>query len=224
MMNCEQTNSFLDDYQDGYLDEGQRQELEAHLLSCPDCQKDLENRNSLLKGLRALPVPEPSPGFEERVFSNARHGNRTHTGFSAGFGTAVAAGLLVWFAIGFWHPADQTEDSGLSVVVMQVEQPREVSLAFNVPHAIKDVTFRIELPEGVEIEGYPAQRELVWVDQLPKGRNVMNLNLVASQGVDGELLAHIQHGDKEQVFRVPVRASMNGVGITPSLDQNTISI
>lgn len=224
MMNCEQTNSFLDDYQDGYLDEGQRQELEAHLSSCPDCQKDLENRNSLLKGLRELPVPRPSPGFEERVFRNARQGSRTHTGFSAGFGSAVAAGLLVWFAIGFWHPAERTEGSGLSVVVMQVEQPREVSLAFNVPHAIKDVTFRIELPEGIEIEGYPAQRELVWVDQLPKGRNVMNLNLVARQGVDGELLAHIQHGDKEQVFHVPVRASMNGVGITPSLDQNTISI
>jgi len=224
-MNCEQTNSFLDDYLDGYLDENLRLELEAHLTTCQDCQTDLENRKAVLKSLRELPVPRPSPGFEERVLNNARHGHRRmHTGFSAGFGSAVAAGLLVWFAIGFWHPADRSEHNGLSVVVMQVEQPREVSLAFNVPHAIKDVTFRIELPEGVEIEGYPAQRELVWIDQLPKGRNVMNLSLVARQGVEGELLAHIQHDGKEQVFHVPVRASINGVGITPSFEQNTISI
>jgi len=224
MMNCEQTNSFLEDYLDGYLDEAQRQELEAHLAACQECQTDLDNRNAVLKGLRALPVPRPSPGFEERVLSNARQGNRKHVGFSAGFGSAVAAGLMVWFVVGFWHPSDRPEHNALSVIVMQVEQPREVSLAFNVPHAIRDVTFRIELPEGIEIEGYPEQRELVWMDQLPKGRNVMNLNLVARQGVNGELLARIQHGDKEQVFHVPVRASMNGVGITPSFEQNTISI
>jgi hypothetical protein len=224
MMNCEQTNSFLDDYLDGFLDEAQRQELEAHLATCQECQMDLDNRMAVLKSLRALPVPRPSPGFEERVLRNARHGNRKHVGFSAGFGSAVAAGLLVWFAIGFWYPSDRPEHNALSVIVMQVEQPREVSLAFNVPHAIREVTFRIELPEGVEIEGYPEQRELVWMDQLPKGRNVMNLNLVARQGVNGELLARIQHDDKEQVFHVPVRASMNGVGVTLSFEQNTISI
>lgn len=224
MMNCEQTNGFLDDYLDGYLDKGQRLVLEQHLSTCPACQADLENRKALLKELRALPVPDPSPGFKARVLRNARQGHKLPGGFSAGFGSAVAAGLLAWFAIGFWHPADRPEHNALSVIEMQVEQPREVSLAFNVPHAIQDVTFRIELPEGVEIEGYPSQRELVWVDQLPKGRNVMNLNLVARQGVDGELLAHIQHGGKEQVFHVPVRASMNGVGITPPLEQNTIAI
>jgi hypothetical protein len=224
MMNCEQTNSILDDYLDGYLTDGQRLDIESHLATCADCRAELEKRKVFFAGLRNLPVPDPSPGFEERVLRNARHGSRSPIGFAAGFGSAVAAGLLVWFAVGFWQPTGLPEHNALSVIVMQVEQPREVSLAFNVPQAIRDVTFRIELPDGVEIQGYPAQRELTWVDQLSQGRNVMNLNLIAKQGVDGEILAHIQHGDEKQVFHVPVRASMNGAGITPPIIKNTITI
>lgn len=224
MMLCKQAKSLMDDYLDGYLDDDQECDLVSHLSLCLNCQGELNQRRALLTELRAIAVPEPSPGFAKRVLSHAGHGHRARLGFATGFGSAIAAGLLVWFAVGIWQPASVSEDDALSVIALQVAQPHEVSLAFNAPYEIQDVTFRIQLPEGVELQGYPSQRELTWNDRLYKGRNVMNLNLIANQGADGELLAYINHGGKERVFRLPITASMNGVGVTHPLLKKTISI
>lgn len=224
MMLCKQAKNAMDDYLDGYLDDDQAHDLVAHLSVCPDCQGELNQRRALASELRAIAVPAATPGFAQRALRHAGHEHRTRLGFATGFGSAIAAGLLVWFAVGFWQPVGSPDEDALSVIALQVAQPQEVSLAFNVPYEIQDVTFRIQLPEGVELQGYPSQRELVWNDRLHKGRNVMNLNLIANQGADGELLAHINHGGEERVFRIPVTASMNGVGVTHPLLKNTISI
>jgi hypothetical protein len=214
-MQCDKATTLIDDYLDGYLDGALERELTDHLAGCPQCRAELQRRQELLVQLRAIPVPAASPGFSQRVLRHARHGHHSRVGFATGFGSAIAAGLLVWFVVGLWQPATTPEPGGLSVITMRLSQPREVSLAFNVPQAINDVTFRIELPEGVELQGYPSQRELVWQDRLNQGRNIMNLKLIAKQGAEGELLAHIKHGDKERVFRIPVKTSINGAGILP---------
>jgi hypothetical protein len=223
-MKCQEAKNLIDDFLDEYLEEPGKSELETHLTQCPDCRAELGRIRVLREQLRAIPVPPPSPGFEERALRQAGHSHRVHVGFAAGFGSAIAAGLLVWFAVGFWQPSGLPGQDSLSVIAMQIEQPQEVSLAFNVPEALQDVTFRIELPEGVELQGYPKQRELVWKDHLNKGRNVMSLNLVAKQGTTGELRAYISQGGRERVFHVPVVASMKGVGIKPASVDNTISI
>lgn len=224
MMQCEEAKNLIDDYLDEYLDEDQKAALEKHLSLCAHCRAERDHLRAFREELCAIPVPAPSPGFEERVLRQAGHSHRVHVGFAAGFGSAAAAGLLLWFAVGLWQPTGLPGQNALSVIAMQIEQPHEVSLAFNVPEELQDVTFRIELPEGVELQGYPNQRELVWKDHLNKGRNVMNLNLIAKQGMTGELRAHITQGDKERVFHVPVTASMKGVGIKPKTVNNTISI
>ena len=223
-MQCDKAKKLIDDYLDGYLDSAQERDLSTHLASCPECQAEVKQRQALLVQLRGIPVPAPSPGFSERVLGHASHGHHSVFGFATGFGSAIAASLLIWFVVGLWEPAINPEQGGLSVITMRLSQPREVSLAFNVPQAINNVTFRIELPEGIELQGYPSQRELVWMDQLNKGRNVMNLKLIAKQGADGELLAHIKHGGKERVFRIPVKASIDGAGILPSPYRGNILI
>lgn len=224
MMQCKQAQNLMDDYLDGYLDENQERDLVSHLSVCPECRDVLSRYQELKTEMHALPVPPVSPGFAERALRQAGHDSRVRHGFAAGFGSAVAAGLLVWFAAAFWMPSGGTGEAPLSFVALQVAQPQEVSLAFDVPHDIQDVTFRIRLPDGVDLQGYPAQKELVWSDHLKKGRNVMNLNLIAHQGTKGELQASIEHGGKERVFHIPVTASMNGVGVTRPLSGNTLSI
>ena len=65
----------------------------------------------------------------------------------------------------------------------------------------------VSLPEGVELSGFPGQREITWETSLVEGRNVLPLTLVALTPVGGEVFATLQHGDKDQVFRLKVNIS-----------------
>jgi len=55
----------------GYVDEAlepaARAEVEAHLASCPDCRRQVDEERDLRARLRALPSPELRPAFEPQL-------------------------------------------------------------------------------------------------------------------------------------------------------------
>lgn len=60
-MKCTEIKELLSLYIDGMLDEGERQELEAHLSACPDCRKEYEELAemvALLGQAGTVPVPD----------------------------------------------------------------------------------------------------------------------------------------------------------------------
>ena len=63
----------------------------------------------------------------------------------------------------------------------------------------------VVLPEGVEVDGFPGQREIVWMTSLKEGRNVLPLTLLATSPVGGELLATLRHENDDKTFRVRVK-------------------
>jgi hypothetical protein len=97
---------------------GRQQDLQAHMEACPSCRKAYQNLVRVLDACDDLPVPEPHPAFESRLWNrlepqlhplNQRMSlwsfHRTRW-FAA---AAVAAMLLVAFLAGrFTRPPQET--------------------------------------------------------------------------------------------------------------------
>ncbi len=204
-MHCTQAHDQFDDYIDDMLPPFQRTALERHLQTCHDCRAQLQAQRDMLQHLRSLPVPPPSPGFAARVLRQAAQSRQRRFGVAAMFGSAVAAGLAMWLVIGVWFatPAHNVPVAG---VRLAVNQAQTLSLAFNSPNAIDNVTLSLELPQGVYLKGRPGQRTLVWQDRLAKGRNVLRLDVVATQPAAGDIVAKVQHAAQTKAFRIRLNA------------------
>jgi len=206
-MHCTEVKNLLDDYLDDLLDQPRSEQLRAHLDACTDCREALNRRRDLLHRLRKLPVDGPSPGFAARAMHRARQKHQQRTrGFLAGFGTAAAAGVALLAVVGAWQPAEQRQSPHIRAITLQVQEPRTIRLAFNVPdnERYDKVRFRLELPPGVTVAERPGERVIAWQDRLEPGRNLLTLPLVAEQEARGELVARITVQGVEKVFRIPV--------------------
>ncbi len=222
-MNCKNIQNSLDDYLNDTLQPQGRDHMDSHLNECGTCQEALDEHVVLREQLAALPVPPATQGFNARVMRRGRQHGQMHSARLRVAGGMLGAFLVVLVAVGLWKP-EQTEISVLQTISMQVFETKTVSLAFNSPSDMNDVAFTLQLPEGVELEGRPAQTQLAWTSHLREGRNVMNLNLKGNEQLQGDLIARIKHNGLEREFRVSLKVDgVNGAEISPPINFNTIS-
>ena len=67
MRNCRDIQPDLSAYLDGELAPSRRAEIEAHVASCPHCQRELAGLRTLAVGVAALPRLQPAPRFLAEV-------------------------------------------------------------------------------------------------------------------------------------------------------------
>lgn len=168
-----------------------------------EAQDDLEIQ-ALLKD---LPAPAANAGFYEQALARAalQGGRRQRNRWvMTGFGGAIAAGLVVWLIGGMLFDSPQLPDlsNDIPEVTMALEQPRTVNLLFAATAAITDATLTVSLPAGVELAGFPGQSEVSWETSLSEGRNLLPLKLIALTPAGGELLATLEHEDRNRQFRL----------------------
>jgi hypothetical protein len=121
-----------------------------------------------------------------------------------GFGGAVAALLMVWIVSGVFFTAADIDDPAIPTVTMALESPQTFNLVFSSATALNNASMTVMLPDGIEIDGLAGQREITWRTSLKEGRNILPLTLVAISPTGGELLATLQHGDDDKIFRLKV--------------------
>ncbi|MES9946244.1 MAG: zf-HC2 domain-containing protein [Candidatus Thiodiazotropha sp.] len=212
-MNCNNVKSLLDEYLDNDLTLPERAEVDAHLVTCGSCQSEFKTGQRLLRNLQALPVPSIRSGFQRQAFTQARRAHdNNRSGFVLGFSSAVAAGILIWLGLAWWQIQLPSAVVQMPGVVLQVEQPNDVRLVFNANEDLQPVDFTLLLPPGVLLQGHPSQQEIRWQDRLVKGRNVLNLVLIASRKVEGEVVAVISHHGQKRRFLVPLKSELNRSG------------
>lgn len=202
-MNCKIIMTQLDDYLDGHLKPGQMVQFESHLGSCESCQHALQKEQQFRQLLKEYPVPGPSAGFEDRAFDRlpTKQQPRHNSAFVAGFGGAMAAGIMLFVAATlFFKPAPQSPD--LPNIQLTLNQSKKVNMVFNVPEAVAEATFSMQVPEHINIAGRQGLHKIEWKTALKKGKNLLSLPVVASHAKDGELVAKIKYGKKEKVFRM----------------------
>jgi hypothetical protein len=172
-----------------------------------------ENTNIEDQALQSLlqdyPTPEPSEGFYEQALARATHeGSRRQRNrwLMTGFGSAVAAGIALWFVGSFLFatPAARLPESTIPGITMTLEEPRTVNLVFASATALESAMLTVSLPDGVELAGFPGQREISWQTSLNEGKNLLPLKLIAVSPMGGEVLARLEHDDRNRTFRLRI--------------------
>jgi len=92
----------------------------------------------------------------------------------------------------------------MASVTMTLQETRTIRLVFAAPADMSDASLSLSLPPGVELAGHEGRHEIRWKTSLQRGKNVLPLKLVAREGSGGELVAHLEHGDRQKTFRVRV--------------------
>jgi hypothetical protein len=162
---------------------------------------------ALLADYRDVSVPKPAEGYYDRALARAvseGHKRQRNRWVMTGFGGAVAAAMALWIVSGVFFTSPDFDAPAVPSVTMALEQPQTFNLVFSSAEPLDDATMTVFLPEGIEIDGMPGQREITWMTSLSEGRNILPLTLIATTPVGGELLATLQHEDDDKSFRLQV--------------------
>ena len=175
-------------------------------------EKRVMEEQELLDLLKDYPVPEAEAGFYDRALVRAVHkGSRRQRNrwMLTGFGSAIAAGLAIWVITAVLMTTPQLPDAEPTIpgVTIAMEQEHTVRLVFASAQALDSATLTVSLPEGIELAGFPGQREITWETSLQEGKNLLPLTLIALTPAGGELLARLEHKDRNRTFRLRVDVS-----------------
>jgi hypothetical protein len=199
------------------------QDFESHVSQCAECRESLQAAKELLTALRQIPVEPASADFEQRVFNEvrSRYPDESRSSgfnrFASGFATAAVAGLAIWFVSTLYQSGTDPDLSPLEpqVITVSMQQASTVRLEFDANNDIEQVSLTITLPGNMEVDGYPGRHQLSWNTRLSEGQNVLALPILALDPGQGELVARLSYGDKEQIFRVLLESSTEGVFRSP---------
>ena len=178
-------------------------------MNTTDIDKEDQEVLALLKD---YPAAKPDAGFYDRALMRATlEGTRRQRNrwLMTGFGSAVAAGIVLWMISGVFFTAPDVPQPGATIpgIALTLEEPRTITLVFASKSALDTATFTVTLPEGIELAGFPGQREIAWQTSLVEGKNLLPLKLVALTPAGGEVLARLEHEDRNRTFRLLVEVS-----------------
>ncbi len=180
-----------------------------------ETQKIEAEEQELLDLLKDYPMPEATAGFYDQALVRATHeGTRRQRNrwVMTGFGSAVAAGLAIVLVTSMFFSTPDVPPPADSIpgVTMALAEPQTVNLVFASTEALDAATLTVSLPDGIELAGFPGQREITWETSLAEGRNLLPLKLIALSPAGGEVLARLEHDDRDRTFRL--RVSVGGTG------------
>jgi hypothetical protein len=162
--------------------------------------------------LKDYPMPEATAGFFDQALVRATHeGSRRQRNrwVMTGFGAAVAAGLVLWMVGGFLltTPDLPVADPAIPGITMTLEETRTINLVFASAEPLDSATLTVQLPDGIEMSGFPGQREVTWQTSLNAGKNLLPLKLIATSPLGGEVYAILRHNNRGRTFRLRVDVS-----------------
>lgn len=174
-----------------------------------DAQIEDQDDREIAALLKDYPMPEATAGFFDQALVRATHeGSRRQRNrwLMTGFGSAVAAGLVLWMVGGvlLTTPDLPAVDSSIPGITMTLEEPRTINLVFASAEPLDAATLTVLLPEGIEMSGFPGQSEVSWETSLRAGKNLLPLKLIATSSFGGEVLATLRHDDRSRTFRLRI--------------------
>jgi hypothetical protein len=120
------------------------------------------------------------------------------------FGATVLTVLLTGLYVR--APRSRAAERPVSVALV-LDQPHTINLLFSSRAALDSVSFSVDLPFGVDVRGHEGRGQLEWSSPLAAGDNLLPLELLATSGPGGPLVARLRHRDKEKVFLVNLAVS-----------------
>ena len=162
--------------------------------------------------LKDYPMPEATAGYFDKALVRATHeGSRRQRNrwIMTGFGSAIAAGLALWLIGGFFITTPELPQAEATIpgITIALAEPRTINLVFASAEPLDAATLTVQLPPGIEMSGFPGQREVTWETSLAAGKNLLPLKLIATSPQGGEVFATLKHDDRGRTFRLRVDVS-----------------
>ncbi len=220
-MNCQQAEQLLGSYLEGpeELGSGVFGEVSDHVQGCKGCSDELDDLRWVIGQVKAQPrVQAPADLAQKLHLRLALEGTpRTENWLdrvrsvvnwpSLGIGAAVAAALM--FAV-LRGPQPAV---GIQVSAVPVDQNVAVQIAFDVDQDVQDVTFDIQLQDGlkfVDAKGQPVVNQTVsWQGSLKRGTTVVPVTVRGIRPGRFEILAVVSKNQlaKRTQIIIPVMPS-----------------
>ncbi len=206
-MNCNRLHNYLDTAPLGTPPP----EVLEHLSHCAACRKTWMLGRETLKILQMLPEPPVPYAFAERVLAFTRRpGEPRHHGAAKGWALALAALLLLGIGIGIALQWAAAPTAGYQLragaILVPADTATVVRIALDAAHPLHHVDFIVNVPQGMQLQGHPGERQVAWSGELAQGRNVLNLQLVAEPGTAGTLETVLHYAGRDNIFKVQVMA------------------
>jgi len=182
-------------------------------MQTKDLETELDKQDQeILALLKDYPMPQASAAYFDQALMRATHeGSRRQRNrwLVTGFGSALAAGLVLWMIGGFFltTPDLPLADPTIPGITMTLEEPRTINLVFASAEPLDAATLTVQLPPGIEMSGFPGQREVTWETSLNAGKNLLPLKLIATSPLGGEVFAILRHDDRGRTFRLRIDVS-----------------
>ena len=161
--------------------------------------------------LKDYPMQDATPEFfDKAVLVAARKGaqRQRNRWLLTGFGGAIAAGIVAWLIGGMMLTTPDSVAPEIPGVAIAIEQRQQIDLVFASSRQLNGAILTVELPEGVELAGFPGQRSVSWETALDAGRNHLPLTLIATQAVDDAIVvARLEHENRSKTFELRIDAS-----------------
>ncbi|MBZ2170412.1 anti-sigma factor family protein [Marinobacter sp. F4216] len=218
-MTCREIRVSLGAYMNNELPAERNKIVAQHLRGCASCQSLIESEQTLRDMLQhRQQIPPASAGFETRVLAAATKQSQVASGNWSHrvIGGAIAAALAMGVSLGVFMGGNQGEPDGVGVAdsqAIQASQPDDVQAVYNDPveqtvrlafhsgEPLENVTLTIQLPPNVELASWPGRQELSWQVSLDAGDNVLALPLKVLFPGTGELVAKLDTGERQKIFR-----------------------
>lgn len=219
-MNCANFRQQLEALVEGHASDAEA--MRAHARECESCARQLALEHGLRSGLRELAQPpEHDPRRTERLLAPIRQQERAVSRRGLGIGAAAAAACLtLGVMIGMMLAAPAPKAPGAAperTIALDAARQEPVRLVFRSPSDLQGARIHLLASEGVELLGYPEQRELSWSADLRAGANLLELP-VALRGAEGTLVATITHGEGSRSFtlRLQPKETVPGASLQPA--------
>ncbi len=206
-MTCEQIQDHLSDFLDPTDPDVPREAIAQHLAACPGCAEHLAELQAVIAMLKSRKAPdapadlmdrirtrldaEPAPVQAERKVLGRVATLINWPSLAAG---AVAAALLL--TVGTMALRTQAPLPTIQTAAVSVATPTAVNIGFDMAEDVDQVTFTIDLPDGLEFVDANNQpvdaREISWEGSLKRGKTVVPITVRGVQPGKYEILATVR--------------------------------
>ncbi len=210
-MNCSDIRSNIDDCIDGYLNETEHKKVINHIAQCSLCKENFQQRTDLIQLIASTKsqIPEPSPDLADKIIrarkskKNASRIRRRRWSIAI---SAIAASLAVLAIIPGLNPVTiRVPDQNPILThfsLPTLHEPHTIGLLFKSKQHLENVTFSIEIPPEIELQGFSGKRKLKWRGNLKQGKNLISVPVIARSATSGILIMSLEHIKDVKTFKV----------------------
>lgn len=204
MTACDRWQDLLSEQIAGTLSPAESAELEAHLSGCAGCRTELTELKAVVELLHAVPPVAMPAGLAQRVHlalealpaeTTPALAKVTPSRFnwrSAAAGAAVAAFVAVAWNM---QPSNLPR---IETAAVTAQTDVAVNIGFDVAESVEDVTFQVDLPEGLRFIDDKRQPMLAqsvsWKGSLVEGKTVIPVVVRGVRPGRWEIEAYVRKG------------------------------